>query len=301
MDLPALWRRQNGVARHGQLLEHLSRWAVPRMVTAGELVRVHPRVYRLAAYPETPRNRVRAAALWAPDGAVLHGVAAAYWWELHPDPPQEVVLAVPPALVRRAPAGVRLVRIVLGPRDTRIVDDVRVTDLALTVLDAAVALGATRDSGGAGRKMVDRALQKVVTLGELRAAHAGRPRGRAAAEVDGLLRQLGDRTASEPERRVVAALRAAGLEGFVVNHRLHLFGRDVVIDIAFLGIKLAVEVQGWAWHREHDRFVDDARRRTVLVRAGWTILEVTWADLVERPEQVVADIRAVLVRLGALV
>ncbi len=62
------------------------------------------------------------------------------------------------------------------------------------------------------------------------------------------------------------------------------------IDIAFPTSKVAIEVDGWAWHMDAERAAADKRRQNALVRAGWTILRYTWHDLVGRPKGVLAEI-----------
>ena len=57
-----------------------------------------------------------------------------------------------------------------------------------------------------------------------------------------------------------------------------------------------MEVDGWAWHHQAERFRADRRKQNALVRAGWLPLRFTWHDLTERPAEVVAEIRAALSR-----
>ncbi len=80
----------------------------------------------------------------------------------------------------------------------------------------------------------------------------------------------------------------------MANHRVVLSGIKYWIDVAFVVHRLAVEVDGWAWHSDVDRFAHDRRRQNALVLAGWTVLRFTWHDLKSRPEAVVAQIRAVI-------
>jgi len=57
---------------------------------------------------------------------------------------------------------------------------------------------------------------------------------------------------------------------------------------------LAVEIDGWAWHMGVDRFRADRHKGNALVRARWDLLRFTWHDLTNRPDYVVAEIRAAL-------
>ena len=69
------------------------------------------------------------------------------------------------------------------------------------------------------------------------------------------------------------------------------------LDIAFDEVCFAIEVDGWAFHTDHDLFVRDRRRKRALVAAGWTVVEVTWDDLTRRPDAVLDEIRRTLDRL----
>jgi very-short-patch-repair endonuclease len=47
-------------------------------------------------------------------------------------------------------------------------------------------------------------------------------------------------------------------------------------------------------HRERDVFVNDLRRQNQLIAAGWTVLRFTSADVLGRPDEVLAEIRRAL-------
>jgi very-short-patch-repair endonuclease len=77
-----------------------------------------------------------------------------------------------------------------------------------------------------------------------------------------------------------------------VNHRVVLDRQLVVIDIAFPASKVAIEIDGWAFHVDTDTFQRDRQRQNLLVRHGWRVLRFTYRDLVARPDQVIAEIVA---------
>jgi very-short-patch-repair endonuclease len=64
-------------------------------------------------------------------------------------------------------------------------------------------------------------------------------------------------------------------------------------DFVWWGEKVLVEFDG-DHHRDRKTFVDDVRRQNALVAAGWTILRFTSADVLGRPQYVIATIRAAL-------
>ncbi len=66
--------------------------------------------------------------------------------------------------------------------------------------------------------------------------------------------------------------------------------------MAFPNAKVAIEIDGWAWHVDQDRFVNDRRKGNALVRAGWVVLRFTWHDLTDSPQTVIAQIVAALAR-----
>jgi hypothetical protein len=89
---------------------------------------------------------------------------------------------------------------------------------------------------------------------------------------------------------LVRILREAGITGWVLGHP---FG-PWRIDLAFPARRVAVEVDGWAWHVDAQRFANDRRKQNALVRAGWDPLRFTWHDLDGRPRGVAGEIRATL-------
>ena len=119
-----------------------------------------------------------------------------------------------------------------------------------------------------------------------------------AAKARRLVSSADPSTVSEAERVAQALLLAAGVSGWVSGHPLLVGGRVVaVLDVAFPEVLLAIEIDGWAWHSDPERFQHDRQRQNALVAAGWTVLRFTWADLIERPDQVVATVVRTLARL----
>jgi very-short-patch-repair endonuclease len=157
------------------------------------------------------------------------------------------------------------------------------TSRALTALETAVAVPD-------GSVFLDRALQKHVPFHDVYRAYCRALGARGAARMAALLVAAADRADSAAERIVVDLLRAGGITGWCLG----LPFRSWTIDLAFPDVRLAVEIDGWAWHIDVDRFRADRHKGNALVRSGWTLLRFTWHDLTNRPDYVVAQIRAAL-------
>ena len=110
--------------------------------------------------------------------------------------------------------------------------------------------------------------------------------GSAAAAT--LLAAAADRAASAAERKLIALLRAAGIRGWVQHYRL----AGWELDFAFPKSRVAVEVDGWAWHQDAQAFRRDRQRQNLIVLAGWTVLRFSWHDLTQRPSAVIGEIRS---------
>ncbi|MGU3432338.1 endonuclease domain-containing protein [Actinomycetes bacterium M1A6_2h] len=141
-------------------------------------------------------------------------------------------------------------------------------------------------SGPGGMRVMDRALQRHTSINALKAAHRRNPGRRGSLAAGQLLLSAESGARSELERITIRLLRANKIIGWKANYP---YGR-FVIDIAFPEHRLAIELDGWAFHSDADRFQSDRDRQNVLSK-DWRVLRFTWQDLTERPESVVARIR----------
>ena len=58
--------------------------------------------------------------------------------------------------------------------------------------------------------------------------------------------------------------------------------------------RLIVEVDGYAFHSSRSAFERDRRRDAALAGSGWRVVRVTWRQLTDEPEAVVATLAAAL-------
>ncbi|MGH3933347.1 MAG: DUF559 domain-containing protein [Pseudonocardiaceae bacterium] len=287
MDIEDYLRRQAGVIGHQQALAAgMSGSGVTRRVTTGRWVRLHPKVYLAADHQRTDEVRLRAAVLWAGPDAVAHGVSAAWWHDLGPRRlPACVEVTVPR---RRWPGrrpGVLVRRRDVDALDLTCYRDLPVTGLALTALEASVALGP------AGSVLLDRTLQQRVDFGWVHRAHCRNLGRYGSAAASALLTAAADRACSQAERVLVGLLRTAGITGWELGYSY----QGYLIDVAFPAQRVAIEVDGWAWHITAERFVRDRQRQNAIVNGHWRVLRFTWHDLTGRPQAVLDDIRTALI------
>jgi hypothetical protein len=113
---------------------------------------------------------------------------------------------------------------------------------------------------------------------------------RGFARAAALLTAAADRADSAAERPSSRFSVRPGSPGWKVGFPFQQWK----IDIAFPAERIAIEIDSWAWHTDVQRFRTDRYKGNALVGAGWTLLRFTWHDLTNRPDYVVAQIRAAL-------
>lgn len=284
MSIERLLLRQAGVLTIAQAVScGVSADTVQRRVRTGAWDRLYPGVFLAGGHRLTGEARIRAASLWAGCGAAVAGPAAAHCHGMTAEAPGIIDVTLPRGLHRRPQPGVRLRRRDLAAVDLITVDGLPLTAKPLTVLETAVALPD-------GSAFLDRALQRHVRFPTLYRAYCRNIGRRGSSAAGRLIAAAGDRADSAAERLLVKLLRHDGITGWVSGHP---FG-PYRIDLAFPAARVAVEVDGWAWHVDAVRFANDRRKGNALTTAGWNLLRYTWHDLDGRPGEVVTEIRAAL-------
>lgn len=276
-------RRHDGVITLAQAREAgLSHSAIQRRVSSGHWRRCYRSVYFADDRPFTDAARIRAAVWGYGEHAVGSGLTAAWWHRLTRFAPEVVEMTIPRDSNGRRRPGCRPRRRDLDHRDIVEVRGLRTTNLSLTVVEAAARRG--------GGKLLDAALQSRIDLGSLWQAHL-RNKGRHGSPRARLLLQAADHGArSQAERLLHKLLRDAGLTGWRANHRVGGYR----VDVGFPAARVAIEVDGFAFHSGADAFQVDRVRQNDIVLLGWQVLRFTWLDLTEYPERVLAVIRSAI-------
>ena len=280
---------QRGVVTRLQLLElGMEGGAIKRRVRTGRLHSLHRGVYLVGHAAEPKGAREMAAVLACGGCAVVSHRSAATQWKMLSYPatqaPVDVTLVRAHAATR---AGIRIHRArQLDRRDFRILSGLPITTPARTLLDLAAVVAPDE---------LDRAFAKA-QVRRLADAHGvedqlERNPGRAGVRALRALIDAGPAlTRSEAERRMLRLVRDAQLPPPWVNARVA--GHEV--DFLWREERFVVEVDGFAAHRSRRAFERDRRRDAALAASGYTVLRVTWRQLVEAPQAVVARIAAAL-------
>lgn len=272
----------------------------PRQVTGavdqGAWERLYRGVYHLRGSPMTPHATLLAACL-ATGGRASHQ-SAAWLWSLLPAPPTRPTVSV------RATAWARKSGVIVhraedlraGPAPTWL--GVPCTGPVRTVVDLA---------GVVNRRCLDEAVdvglaQRRFTLDDLaielaRRSRRGRPGVGVLRDVLHERGYLGAPNPSVLESLVLRLLARGGIRPCGVE--VEVLGKEgrYRLDIA-LADRVAMEVDGYAFHADPVAMTRDHRRRNDLSRLGWTVLVFTWLDVTREGERVLRTIRETLGRQG---
>lgn len=282
--------RQHGVISLDQLFdEGFSQSKISRMLGKGLLHRYAKSVYRVAGAKVTRKQAMMASCLSCRSDIFVSHVSAA---ELHTlKTRRDSAIHLTTADVR--PSQLRNLKIhqtgELPKRDVTTVENIPVTSVARTIVDLAECMSAR-----ALAIVVDDALQrKLVDLRQLTECHervgrwAGRKRFRPIKEV---LAERVDSAKVESvlERRILRTIRASDLP----NPKLQYQFMSYRLDMAYPQFRIGIEVDGYAFHSDRDKFDSDRARDNALRAAGWTIVHFT----ANTPESEVLNVLKRLIR-----
>ena len=284
-------RKQGGLFTAAQAVASgYTRHAINHRLRSGRWQRVQYGVYAEQSTSPTFPQRCAAAILAGPAGSAITGPAAV---RLHGvtalNRHDAIQIRVPyEATVKSSQS----VGVIYGPAPTVFVRGVAVVSAAYACLE--VARGPNLPLAVA---VLDEALRRqVVSYAGLEQEwaslpHRARGRKRARRGLD-----LADPQAESPPESILrvtiilSGLPIPTLQWVITNEQGAFIART---DLAYPELKIAIEYDGAATHRDDPAtFRDDRRRQNKLIAAGWTVLRFTAADLFGNPQGVVATIRA---------
>jgi very-short-patch-repair endonuclease len=283
---------QHGVVALRQLVERgASRRAVGRRIERRQLSVVHWGVYAAQSTPLTEEGRIMAAVLAGGAEAVASHHAAARLRDLPVPAAAEIHVTVPRIL--RPRAGIRFHRRSLPRDEVDAMAGIPTTTTARALFDLAEVLPPHRVE-----KAVDQAeyrrLTDVVALPALIDRYPGH-RGNAALREILASQTLGeDRTESELEDGFREFLRKRCLPAPRQNVPMVVGGMSIRPDCVWPQQRLIVELDGRPAHERRRAFESDRARDRRLQVAGWRVVRITWAQLLNEPDQLERDLRALL-------
>jgi very-short-patch-repair endonuclease len=275
-------RRQHGAVTRAQLLAlGFARHAIDGCL-GGRLIRAHRRVYILTPILAPLAHEWAAYLSCGPDAFVSHLPAARILGLVEPargSVPEITVVGRDPGRRR----GVRIHRTSRLDADERTAHGgLPMTNAARTILDLA------------GR-LRPRELEQMLAIAERRRlappAHVRKlvDRYPVKAGTRALRALLDHRPAlarSEAERRLLTLIRAADLPLPESNVRVGRFE----VDLLWRAYRVIVEVDGYGYHGDRAAFEADRRRDGALAAMGFTVIRVTWRQIVDRREAAIARI-----------
>jgi very-short-patch-repair endonuclease len=178
-----------------------------------------------------------------------------------------------------------------APDEITALGRIPVTSVCRTLLD----LGAVSGRAALEAALTDALRQGLTTVHKLE-RYLGRigGKGRRGANVlRSILHVLEDGSVeSILELRLLSLLRRhrlpEPLAQFNIRRNSVLVAR---VDFAYPYIKLALETDGYRYHKGFDAWRRDLERRNALTALGWHVIHITWRDLSERPKAVAQQIR----------
>ena len=281
-----LARRQHRVVGRRQLLAAgLGAGMIRHRVEAGRLFQLHPGVYSVGTADPGPLGHFLSAVFASGEQAVLsHRSDAVLWRLLEPKPgPIDVTVPGKKTRVRGAIRRHSTRNLALAETTTRL----RIP--CTTVERVLIDLAATRSPE------LERAVEQAFVnklIGQTRMQDAlSRATGRTGkAELRrllaGLLPQL-PFTRSELERLFLKLVANNKLPMPIVNRHREAHR----VDFHWPPSKLIVETDGRGVHDNPYAFEEDRTRDLDLELAGWHVIRLTWRQVAEQPERVLALLR----------
>lgn len=273
----ALMRRQYGLITRDQALRcGLNPQQIAWLLTSGRWRLVRPDVYEIAGTPPTWEQAVLAAVFAGGEGvAASHGTAGQLRVLKHvADDGLEIVS--PLGRHKRLDGVVGHRSGALFDSDLTVYRAIPTTTVARTLIDVSGRFTERK----LGQSIDDALRRRILDLEDLRrtAGRLGSAPGRSMRKVH---RALGLRLAdydpldSDLETRALRVLTAAGLPPPRQQYPIVLGGVEVHLDLAYPEAKLAIELDGWEWHRNRSAFDDDRWRDVELVKLRWMNLRLT--------------------------
>lgn len=292
MDLFELAAKQHGVFRGRQAYDlGVTRSRLRSLEHQRIVDDVLPEVFRVSGSVVTWRQRVSVATLWLPNSLASHRAAASLW-DVRDFGNAPVEIVTERWTRRHRPAWIVVHESKdLVAADIACRDGIPCTSLVRTLVDLPAVVhefkaGAALDQ--ASRR--DDTLLKRVGDRHREVARRGR---NGTVKLRALLaeRGIGDQLVDSGfERKALRLIEASGLPCPVTQYQLRDGDEVCYLDLAWLPFKVAMECDSLEYHLSEASFRWERRRRRLIKRLGWSVLEFTYAEVTKEPEMVIREL-----------
>ncbi len=286
-----------GVVGRGELLAlGFSLDEIDHRVALGRLVEVFEGAFSHGVAPLMREGRWRAAVLSCGRGALLSHRSAAELLDLLPGSDREPHVVVPRDGPRRRRGIVVHGALTLEPSECR---GIRCTTPSRTLVDLAGQVRPSDLEDAVARAARGGTLDAVAILAILDTG----ARYRGARRLRRVLAERDPRsgpTRSRFEQALRSLCRRYDLPLPIVNAQLDVgLPRPLEVDFLWPEERVVVETDGFAFHSDPSRLVEDRRRDVALKLAGYERLRFSWPDLTRREEVTAGQIRTLLRRCAS--
>ncbi|HVE99451.1 MAG TPA: DUF559 domain-containing protein [Mycobacteriales bacterium] len=294
------WLREHHAVVSAERLRALgfSRDYARTQLDARRWQRVHHGVYCAYTGPLSFETRCAAALAACGDAAVVAAATAMVIFGMTGFEDKLINVLIPHGVAAPRLVGVRVTRSATLTARSHLMR----RNLPVIRIERAV-VGFALMRPGRARAALTAAVQRgLTTPTRLRAAifAMGRVNGRRrlveiTCDIEG-----GDRSALE--RLFLRLLRRAGLPAPAQNYPLRLDGRQLWIDVCYPALRIAIEIDGKAYHLLSEDWEDDLDRQNLVVLDGWLVLRFTGRAIRRHPDRVAAQVaEAIRTRTSLLV
>ena len=290
--LADLLRGNQDVVTRQQALTLVADHVIEYALEAGCITQLLPRVYVTAEKASETRVRHRAALLYAGEDAMLSHMTALPYWSL-PMPSTSIVhVTVPRHVCRYSRPGILTVHRAANRFSSVGRGEARVSRLERAVVDSWPLLAEAEQRAPA----ILAVAKRRTTARRLLAEAQGRSNLPGRASLLALCAALADGCHSELElwglQHVFRDDRrfAHGVRQLPVQLR----SRVVYLDLAFTAERVAIELDGAAFHGTFEQRECDMRRDSALSAIGWIVLRFSYRRMHDDEEGVRNEVDAVL-------
>jgi hypothetical protein len=271
----------HGVVTRAELLRAgISTEEIRQRLLSGALLYEHRGVYRVGYRAPSIEATYLAAVRACGERALLSGRAAGHLLGALKGPPPPPEVTAPTE--RRIPGVTTRRERHLDPRDATTWRAIPVTTMARTLVDLAAVLSVD----DLARACHEAGIRHATTPHAVEAVLARRPNSPGATTLRRILRGDVHVTLSALESRFLARLKQAGLTLPMTNQPAG--GRRWPTH------RLTVELDGYRYHHSRHAWEQDRRREREARARGDEFRRYTYADVVEDPQPMLAELRALL-------